>query len=402
MSFKIKSIALICGGIEDGKDGVGDYCRRLAIEHVSQGISCYLLALNDRYVDAITETVISENGCSIFSVRIPQSFSSFDRYINAAAILKKWQPDLVNLQFVCYGFNRRGLVWRELLWVPLLLAPYRRVLMMHELWIGIGACRPLKTFILGNIQRLIVLALIRRIKPFALYTTNAFYQATLARCKLTSKVLPLFGSIPVASVSAAWLAQEIYQKCDIDICFERDDFWIFGVFGEISRSWPASEIFEKIATLSDDNQKSPLIIFFGRSDHVSEFLSSWKIKFQKITFLSIGERPKNEISELFNSINFGLTSYPYEFLGKSSAAVAMLEHGVPIICSYGDYKLKIGWFCKTFEELIIAGDDPNFEYRLVNKTLSRVRVTDALSQTTKMYISDLDALVSIDNNEFTS
>ena len=45
--------AFICGSLEPGRNGVGDYTRRLAGELAAQGHECLLVSLND--VDHVDE-----------------------------------------------------------------------------------------------------------------------------------------------------------------------------------------------------------------------------------------------------------------------------------------------------------------------------------------------------------
>src|SRR5690606_39818307 len=44
------NIAFICGSLEPGKDGVGDYTRRLAGELLRNGHNATIIAINDRYI----------------------------------------------------------------------------------------------------------------------------------------------------------------------------------------------------------------------------------------------------------------------------------------------------------------------------------------------------------------
>ena len=40
------------------------------------------------------------------------------------------------------------------------------------------------------------------------------------------------------------------------------------------------------------------------------------------------------------ALDFGLTSYPYALIGKSSSVIAMLEHGLPVIVDWGDLQAR--------------------------------------------------------------
>ena len=44
-------IAFICGSIEPGRDGVGDYTRRLAIELIKNSYEVAVIALHETIID---------------------------------------------------------------------------------------------------------------------------------------------------------------------------------------------------------------------------------------------------------------------------------------------------------------------------------------------------------------
>jgi hypothetical protein len=387
-----RSIVLLCGGLQEIEDGVGDHCRLLAGEFVRLGRECFLMSLNDRKVDSVVETSIASNGISIPLVRLPHAIPVFQRLKIAARFLSQWRPDIVSLQFVCYGFHEKGLAWREWFWLPALLAPYRSTLMLHELWLGFGSFRSIKYSIVGAVQRLVVLELVRRIRPAVIFTTNGYYRGILAKNKIAARILPLFGHIPVTSRSAPWLAETIFRECGIDILSERRDHWLFGLFGEVFEIWPAAEVIEKIAILSKKHGKRPLVIFVGRSQRAAAFVRRLKEQFREIAFIALGSRTEVEISEFFNGVDFGLTSYPFEFLGKSGTVAAMVEHGLPVICNWGDPSGETKWLHEEFRKLIIWARGADFESRLTGVSAIRNRFADTLSRVVTMYIDDMDSM----------
>src|SRR5215472_14761109 len=98
----MKKIMLVCGGLEPGRDGVGDYCRRLAAELTRLGISCSILALNDGY--ATSEIRASSEG-PVRLIRLPSALSHAAKLACARAAIADFDPDWISLQFVSYGFN---------------------------------------------------------------------------------------------------------------------------------------------------------------------------------------------------------------------------------------------------------------------------------------------------------
>src|SRR5690606_24463810 len=102
-------IIFICGCLEPGKDGVGDYTRRLAGELIRQDIPVGIISYNDMFVeDEILEHQVSEN-TPIPCLRIPKAWSRRKRSDHAKIWVKHNNPEWLSLQFVIYSFNDKGL-----------------------------------------------------------------------------------------------------------------------------------------------------------------------------------------------------------------------------------------------------------------------------------------------------
>ena len=101
-------ITFICASLEPGRDGVGDYVRRLACEIIKQGHKAEAVALNDPYVALIKKDIqwLHKIGLPVF--RIAASLNSADRYYYLHKRLETFDPDMVSLQYVGFGFNKIG------------------------------------------------------------------------------------------------------------------------------------------------------------------------------------------------------------------------------------------------------------------------------------------------------
>ena len=132
------NITFVCSALESGRDGVGDYCRRLGGALVGLGHEVHLIALHDKWINEIQ----TEKYQNLSVLRIPaETWMSQVLFITQESI-RTLRPDWLSLQYVCYGFHPKGLAWR---WNPLFrnlanLVP-RRHLMFHELWIGQSTMR---------------------------------------------------------------------------------------------------------------------------------------------------------------------------------------------------------------------------------------------------------------------
>ena len=107
--FKKLKIVFVCGCLEPGRDGVGDYTKRLSIELIRLGHQVTALALSDGFITApLEEKQVIENE-HLQVLRIPASVSSKDRLILSKTWVTKHDPSWVCLQFVLFSFNPKGL-----------------------------------------------------------------------------------------------------------------------------------------------------------------------------------------------------------------------------------------------------------------------------------------------------
>jgi hypothetical protein len=141
-------ILFICGSAEPGKDGVGDYTRRLCGEIIRLNHDVQILSLCDNQVTSFkSENQLIEE-FKILVHRIPAGFNN-SRFAMSQEIINKFKPDWISLQYVPYSFNPKGLP----LWLPSFLnaftGKHQLHIMFHELWIGMDSRSSLKSKIIG-------------------------------------------------------------------------------------------------------------------------------------------------------------------------------------------------------------------------------------------------------------
>jgi hypothetical protein len=380
-------ITLICGSLASGRDGVGDYCRRIAAELGALGVECLVLGFNDHAVEIETTETPDR---LIWFVRLPARLPLSKRVARAASLLEDWAPDWVSLQFVSYAFNQKGLPLMELHWLTRLLRGRKLHVMLHELWVGLGAMRSSKNAILGTLQRWVLLVLLDRLRPSVLHTSNHYYQATLVHHGLKAAVLPLLGNIPVTEESADdWLADAVMRHGGPDVT-RRNRFWLLGLFGSIPAGWPADNFLARLSILARGSNRRAVVISAGEAGPAwAPTFSAWRIGHPDIDFVTIGPRSALEISRFLNSIDVGITPHPVYLLGKSGSVAAMLEHGLPVIATWGDIAPALPVVSSEFESLIWR-DDEKLAECLRNGVL-RHRRPDWGAVVAKMLLSSLSA-----------
>ncbi len=379
-------IAFITGCLEPGRDGVGDYTRLLAEECMRQKHQCCLIALSDRYLQQLNTNPQEAAECML---RLPANMPWENRAKYAQQFLAKFDPDWVSLQFVPYGYQDKGIVAEFSRWLRLIVQGRKLHVMFHELWIGENVGAPLKEKLVGKIQRFFIFRVIKNLQPAVIHTSNPAYVIMLQQLGVSAKCLPLFSNIPISAKNADdWLLPQL-RSLGIKIYpGNRDQFWLFGLFGTIHPVWSAEPLFTYLNQAAVQHDRQIIILSIGRLGY-GEML--WKQISQKychqFSFLQLNEQPPSKISEFLNSIDFGISTSPYLLVGKSGTTTAMLEHGIPVIVNRDDFKLSSN-FAIHYEDPLLYRMDANLPNVLMNQ-LKRKPPCLRLRDITNNFISDL-------------
>ncbi len=334
-------ILFLTSGLEPGKDGVGDYTRQMAAECIRQKHSCYLLALNDAYVSYPVESTDFVDGIPILILRLPSCMAWQERVRLAVEFRARWPIDWISLQFVCYGFNRRGVVWNMARYFKPIVAGNPLHIMFHETWIGVEKSPSVKEFIVGRIQRFYIHKLLSQLKPRLVTTSNLFYASLLQGIGIDAIETPLFGNIPVFPPETELHIPEALSRagvCDAQGLHPGRRIGLF--FGAIH---PGSKVENFMGILASAPKKTGYrgcLISAGRKGHIGEAI--WK-KLENeyghiIDFISLGECTPRQIATLMQIADFGLISTPWHLIGKSSSTTTMFDHGLPVIVTNDDFQ----------------------------------------------------------------
>jgi hypothetical protein len=334
-------LAFICSSLEPGRDGVGDYTRRLAGELIRQGQECKIVALNDRHATKAeivkaeigNEDRISDfrelqrsEGTEIECLRLPCSLGWHERAMMARIWMDAFNPDWVSLQFVPFGFHPKGLPFGLPRHLKSIIGSRPLHWMFHELWVLWSFPLSLRKRLLGQCQKLWLRSCLRKLKPQSVATQLSLYQAELKKIGIIADVVPLHGSIPVHPKSEAnkWLA----DRCASAASQKRVKV---GFFGSILSTLNPTLVAARVAGLKPTGED--LLLSAGKLGGVGDEL--WNSLAQELkttaTFFRLGELNEREVSLYFSALDYGLTSYPPELMGKSSSVAAMREHGLPVI-----------------------------------------------------------------------
>ena len=344
-NFTVMKIVFICSCIEPGKDGIGDYARELAVALIRQGHETRLLGLAERFCSAEGESTQESSGVSVPVLRLPEGLPWPERVARARVWLDTFSPDWVSVQFVIYGYSRKGLPWRLAHWLGSVCDGWRVHLMLHETWIGLSRVSPLKDRLIGAVQRRIIQNLVWRVRPEVVHTSIPLYRIMLSRAGINSRLLSIPSSISVVPEAKAQFAAELTA---MGITPKNRQSWrVLGIFGTLFPGHDYTAFVGRQLALTAESGQRLALLTVGRTGAASQaILDGIRHKFSgEVLLHQFGERPVAQISGFLQNLDFGVAVAPSLYLGRSSAVAAMGLHGikvlVPHVLLFPDYAAEL-------------------------------------------------------------
>jgi hypothetical protein len=334
-------LAFLCSSLEPGKDGVGDYTRRLAGELIRQGHPSVAVALHDPHLSKPVVEQQPVEGTAVTVLRLPSQLPWSQRTIEAHAWLDTFAPDWISLQFVPFGFHPKGLCFG----LGKSLAGMNQTaawqIMFHELWLGLGEQSSVKHRVWGALQRNIVRDLIGRLHPRIVHTQAEPYRKVLRRENINAAILPLFGNIPRAIGDGWGTLLEPLVAAAAGTPQTRSSVYLAGVFGAVHPEWKVEHAVHTVLPLVERSEKTLGLVFFGKSGLDDEALEKIKTRFKdRVLVVALGPRTDSEISIILQSLDLGLATTPRQMIQKSGTVAAMLDHGLPVLVTRNDWRLR--------------------------------------------------------------
>lgn len=313
-------ILFICGSAEPGKDGVGDYTRRMCGGLIRNNQDAQIISLCDHEATSFTKSsnqMVEQT--TVIVHRIPVSASNNQRFIWLQEVVNNFQPDWISLQFVPYSFNPKGLPF----WLPTFFKKikgnHKWHIMFHELWLGIDKESSFKHKCIGKLQQRIVKKLVHQIQPRFNTTQNKLYQFFLQSHKIDADLLPICGNIPLTAEKK-----------------EQSDFIQFVLFGTIHPGAPFNDFIEDLKANLTKFKKPIKFVFIGKNGAELTTFTTILDKY-KISHEVLGIQPENVISQVLVNSDFGISTTPYFQTEKSGVYAAYREHQIRTICVSRDW-----------------------------------------------------------------
>jgi hypothetical protein len=318
------SVLFICGCLEPGHDGVGDYTRRLAGELIRKGNKSAIIALNDKYVQKIAKITQFDDKAEIPVFRVPDRLPWSKRM----ALMKGWidvsGADWLSLQYVPFSFHPKGLNFGLAKNLASIGKGKKWHIMFHEICVGMHVGAGAKLFIWGMIQKHLAGKLMTLLKPAVIHTHVTIYKKQLEEFGAKVQLLPLFSNIPVL------FPERISRKMEkrgtdltsIDIV----------IFGGIQHGAPIRQLAAEAARYVKEKGIALRLLIIGRSGaEQAHWVDEWKAA--GLTAVQLGEQAQEKIAEILADTTFGIFTTPLVVAGKSGSVAAMREHGVSLLCA---------------------------------------------------------------------
>ena len=283
--------------------------------------------------------------------------------------------DVVSLQFAPYAFHPKGLPGQELDILGKALAGRQLQVMFHEIWIGAYPQATLYERWVGGRQRNQILRFLETAHPYAIHSTNSAALNRLNLMGIEAKYLYLFGNIPLAKIPSAKLDDDAVTQ----VAF----------FGTPYYAFPYDLLFDRLNKIFIARKKNLKIRVLGNVRHKAGLKELYKEASKYgIVVEETGMLTTEEISYELQAAQCGVATTPYDVLGKSGAAAAMMEHGLPIY-SFDDGdtpKDKLFVFDSFKDQIFLLNDRNNSEQvRNASKQL-RKPFFDGVTHTTEKFL----------------
>jgi hypothetical protein len=229
--------------------------------------------------------------------------------------------ELYSLQFAPFAFSCSFLFHKKLIPLQDLLKDKNLHINFHEIWTGAYPSTPLRERFRGWLQKSEICRFINATKVKSITSSNSAAIDRLVKNDLEAYYLYLFGNIPFSNKPV-----KSPEKKTLKIVF----------FGTLYANFPYKKLIDYLINLSKLNKWMVKIILLGRqreSYGVKKLL--YFCEPNKISVRKTGELTSDLVSEELQACSLGVSTTPYDVIGKSGATAAMLEHRLPLL-AYDD------------------------------------------------------------------
>lgn len=320
-------VIFICSSLKPGRDGVGDYTRRLAAEMIRQGHLAAAIALNDTHESYKKHAVEVFGGLEIPILYLPSGWDINRRIEHAKSYIDEFNPEWISFQFVIFGYHPKGLPFGLDKKLASLGAGRHIHIMFHELWVQKRTALDWKYYLWGAVQQRIIKRLLQALNPSVIHTNTHLYQYMIGKLGFDAQYLALFSNIPNTSGNSRTLDSHSGSGKHIS----------FVIFGHIHPRAPVKTFIEEIGAFAAKRNIKVSLSLLGRcGPGKEEWIRLWTAAGFEVN--TIGEQTPQDISKALASASIGISTTPTILTAKSGAIAAMHEHGLSVICVAAKWK----------------------------------------------------------------
>jgi hypothetical protein len=365
------NILFLCGGLEPGMDGVGDYSRRLAGEVKRQGHHSTIIAINDGNVHHIIEQHQCDQRESVKVLRLPKVVTWKKRFSTIDNWIKAEKPDWISLQFVPFAFQKKGLPHSLAYRLKRVSGNIKLHIMFHELWVGE---ENLKFWILATLQKQLISSLLKRLNACVVHTHLPLYYDDLSSLAIATDKLPLFSNFSA-------YGSTVDKSCKT---------FRVGFFNQVAND---DKIVDFLFLLYQESMKMHLefeiVLIGGATSSIKSFgdklesIAEFRNKVIYTGFLS-----HEDVSPVLSKCTIGMTSLSYSTLGKSGTSAAFLANGIPIAVPIYDER-QSPFFDVGLVEALVTEPDMEKIYK-ATMAAKKWKQTLSLSRIAETFLHDLN------------
>lgn len=328
------NIVFICGSLEFGKDGVGDYVRLLSAQILKEGHQATVIALNDNYVtESFKEEQISK-GEKISCYRIASKTSDYRKLKLVKSFIKNIDPEWISLQYVGFSYHRYGIAI-NLFFLRIIIGKRKLHIMFHELWCGMSKRAKLKEKIMGRAQYFHLRILNYFLSPERIFTSIKPYAKELDSIKIQSQIVPIFSNIDLDEQGNEEDYLDTILKSGLSSYLKkRNDYLILGFFGSIYNRSGLKDLIDTTIKTADNLKKKILILSIGnnRSNVLEEILGGSKM----VSIVKTGPLNVGMINRMLMLVDLGILTTKADCLNKSGTGIALMDRNIPVLISSKD------------------------------------------------------------------
>ena len=307
-------ICIISGPHRPGKCGISDYVDLLDNE-----------LTNRKYITQ-RSLIESPNDFFLISKDLPEA----DFYI---------------IQFAPYSFSSSGYSGNSILQFASALSEKKVLVNFHEIWIGTYPKAKWKESLIGWKQKREILKFLELIKPNKIHSTNAAAIDRLKKEGVNAEFMYLFGNIPYSTKEGS-----PSNSRNLKVAF----------FGTLYESFPYELLGHTLSQIAELLATKIELRIIGRQRDRNSLSKLIKMGEDKAFLIcETKELSPDEISQELQASSIGVSTTPFDIIGKSGATAAMFEHGLPIL-SYddGDTPKESLFVSEHFQEQTFLLNDP--------------------------------------------